>query len=242
MKKSIATAMLVLCASSPLLATVVWQDDFESETVGEEPANWTKSSQWGAFEIANESGNKVMASGIWNGKYTIASNASFADLNLATSWTISWDHYCYQQGAAWSIADTALLPGNFKLSKHQRGGFTVLDGDGSTLGTTDTLKTANSDATDPLWTAYSVTYDAVAGTLTIDGSNSYGEGGSSIHKVLSGAAANYTANDKIIFGTADTSADQDMNIDNVVVDAVPEPATMGLLAAGGLLLLRRKRL
>lgn len=241
MKKRIFATMLVLCATSPLFATVVWQDDFESETIGEEPANWTKSSQWGAFEIADDGGNKVMASGIWDGTYTLESNDSFAGLSAATSWTISWDHYCYQQGAAWSVADTALLPGNFKLSKHQRGGFTVLNGDGSTLGATDTLKTANSDSTDPLWTAYSVTYDAVAGTLTIDGSNSYG-GGSSIHNVLSGAAANYTANDKIIFGTADTTADQDMNIDNVVVDAIPEPTTMGLLGLGGLgVLLRTKR-
>jgi hypothetical protein len=234
MRKWLMMTVVLAGLAGPLFGAVIFSDDFESETVGEDPSNWTNSSVWATFYVS-DSGvpGKCMHSAQYQGTYTMDSKEIFTEAEMS-SWTLEFDHKNYQQWSEWNYADILRTPGNFLLSKDQYHGIDVYNGDGSLLGTT-THEGAWMNTVET-WTHYTVSYSG--GVLTVTASNA----NKTTSGTFSGAVPDFSANDRIIFGALPSaSGTQYTDIDNVMLDAVPERATMGLLAVGGVLTLLRKR-
>lgn len=234
MRKTIGLVLAIAMMAMPAYASVVFSDDFEGETIGAAPSNWTVSSPWASFETGSDGvPGKDAVAAIWNGSYTIDSNATFDAPNAdLMSWTLSFDQQNFQKWADWNYADIVRTPGNFLLKKDQYRSVLVYNSDGTLLG-----ETADGLGSNQVWTHYTIAYAAATGTLTVSATNANG----TTSGTFAGATPNFASHDRISFGVASAPDTQWTKIDNVVVDVVPEPATLALLAAGGVMMRRRTR-
>jgi len=86
------------------------------------------------------------------------------------------------------------------------------------------------------WHTFQVTLDGANATFTLDLN---GDGNINATKVLA-AAWNAAGIDTVRLGTGLSSAGGSVNFDNVLLEQVPEPASLALMGLGGIAMLRRR--
>jgi hypothetical protein len=229
---------MVLGLVAPAFGTVIFQDDFEGETQGEPPQQWTSSIPGGDFFVSNEGGpyHFVMYTHFYNGNpqettpYTLNSVPTFTPTQITNWWTFDCDIKYNNEYAPYSYIDVLRTPGNFRLEKDSYRKVNVYDGNGTLLGTTNNELTSG----DGVWTHYFVEYKNGSLTVTLTNSNGATTG------TFTGTSPDFNAFNKIALGALGYTGGNYTRVDNVVMSTVPEPATLSLLGLAILGILRRK--
>lgn len=227
MKVYITALCCVVALLSTASADVLFLEDFQTPDIGGDTAisvlGWANDINLYDNRWYDEDG---VNQGVWSWGATAYTEAFYTtgltiDLSVTPELKFSLDN-----SSGWQPENTA---GYFAIQ---------LDSTDWYVSTT----AVGTPTSDLVWATHSVVFDASAAawnSLTVSGTGSVDAGGAII-----GAAAGSALSGTItgVGVVVDRVAEGTMNFDNVTIESIPEPATLGLvgLASGALLFIRRR--
>jgi hypothetical protein len=222
----LSSVMVLVLVSSAFGATTVFSDDFS--TAGDlDGMSADVGGTWSVDSGAFTSTGGVVDTGVSNGDFTDEAFASFTE-SLAAGEQLALTFVTTESAgefAARPWAGVSLYVGNSEeVFLGSPGGFT----EWGITGLVSTTTFSPSITAEPQTAVFGYAFDTGGWSFTVNG------------EALSGTATTGLAFDRVRIGS-DANNRADIAVSSIDVTITPEPATMSLLALGGIAMLKRRK-